>query len=88
MSYTIEYNRQFIKTKNGYIPCWLHGDNNVTTGYGKNERRVRSWSVFMNWLDVTEDYMLEHIKENNSYLLERIFLKNYSNKKILSFQKK
>ena len=68
MSYTIEYNRQFIKTKNGYIPCWLAGDNNVTTGYGKNERRVREWSVFMNWLDVTEDYMLEHIKDlYNSY---------------------
>lgn len=68
MSYTIEYNRQFIKTKNGYIPCWLAGDNNVTEGWGKNERRVRSWSVFMNWLDVTEEYMLEHIKElYNSY---------------------
>lgn len=68
MSYTIEYNRQFIKTKNGYIPCWLSGDNNVTEGWGKNERRVRSWSVFMNWLDVSEEYMLEHIKElNNSY---------------------
>ena len=63
MSYTIEYNRQFIKTKNGYIPCWLHGDNNVTEGWGKNERRVRNWGVFMNWLDVSEEYMLEHIKE-------------------------
>ena len=62
MSYTIEYNRQFIKTKNGYIPCWLAGDNNVTEGWGKNERRVRDWGVFMNWLDVTEEYMLEQIK--------------------------
>lgn len=68
MSYTIEYNRQFIKTKNGYIPCWLHGDNNVTEGWGKNERRCRNWGVFMNWIDVTEEYMLEHIKElYNSY---------------------
>ena len=54
MSYTIEYNRQFIKSKNGYIPCWLHGDNNVTEGWGKNERRCRNWGVFMNWIDVTE----------------------------------
>lgn len=63
MSYTIEYNRQFIKTKNGYIPCWLHGDNNVTEGWGKNERRARDWSVFMNWLDVTEDFMIDEVKK-------------------------
>ena len=68
MSYAIEYNRQFIKTKNGYIPCWLVGDNNVTTGHGRTERRVRDWSIFLNWVDVSEEYMLEHIKELfNSY---------------------
>lgn len=63
MSYTIEYNRQFIKTKNGYIPCWLHGENNVTEGWGKNERRVRDWGVFMNWLDVNEEFMINGVKE-------------------------
>lgn len=63
MSYTIEYNRQFIKTKNGYIPCWLAGDNNVTEGWGKHERRVREWGIFHNWLDVTEEYMLSEVKK-------------------------
>lgn len=63
MSYTIEYNRQFIKTKNGYIPCWLAGDNNVTTGWGKHERRARDWSVFHNWLDVSEEFMVEEVKK-------------------------
>ena len=62
MSYTIEYNRQFIKTKNGYIPCWMAGDNNVTTGCGKYEKRARDWSIFHNWLDVTEEFMLEQVK--------------------------
>ena len=63
MSYSIEYNRQFIKTENGYTPCWLVGDNNVTEGFGRNERRVRNWSVFMNLLDVTEDELVEKAKE-------------------------
>ena len=63
MSYTIEYNRQFIKTKNGYIPCWMAGDNNVTEGWGKHERRVRDWSIFHNWLDVSEEYMLSEVKK-------------------------
>mgnify|MGYP003291303596 CR=1 FL=1 len=63
MSYTIEYNRQFIKTKNGYIPCWLAGDNNVTEGWGKHERRVREWGIFHNWLDVSEEYMLSEVKK-------------------------
>ena len=68
MSYSIEYNRQFIKTENGYTPCWLVGDNNVTEGFGRNERRVRNWSVFMNLLDVTEDELVEKAKELfNSY---------------------
>ena len=63
MSYSIEYNRQFIKTENGYTPCWLVGDNNVTEGFGRNERRVRNWSVFMNLLDVSEDELVEKAKE-------------------------
>jgi len=63
MSYTIEYNRQFIRTKNGYIPCWLAGDNNVTEGWGKHERRVREWGIFHNWLDVSEEYMLSEVKK-------------------------
>lgn len=63
MSYTIEYNRQFIKTKNGYIPCVLFGDNNVYEGSGRNERRYRHWSIFQNWVDVSEEYMLEEVKK-------------------------
>ena len=66
MSYTIEYNRQFIKTKNGYIPCVLFGDNNVTEGRGRYERRYRSWSIFLNLVDVSEEKMIKSVKQRFS----------------------
>lgn len=63
MSYTIEYNKQFIRSASGITPCWLAGDNNLTefTFSGK-ERRVRSWSVFYNLLGVTEQDILDSIQ--------------------------
>lgn len=63
MSYTIEYNRQFIRTSYGYIPCWLAGDNNVWTGSGRYDKRVRDWSVFHNWVNVSEEEMIETMKK-------------------------
>lgn len=62
MSYTIEYDRQFIKSEEGITPCWLAGDNNVTEGFGRNERRVRSWSCFHNLLGVTEEDIMNAIQ--------------------------
>lgn len=53
MSYTIEYDKVFLMTGEGIVPCWLCGDSNVTTGSGKYERRYRSWSIFCNMLGVT-----------------------------------
>ena len=68
MSYTIEYNRQFIVTSYGYIPCWLAGDNNVWTGNGRYDKRCRDWSVFHNWVNVSEEEMLKVMKTYfNSY---------------------
>jgi len=58
MSYTIEYDRQFIRSTMGYTPVWLAGDSNVTTGYGKYERRERHWSVFLNLLGQSKEDLL------------------------------
>lgn len=62
MSYTIEYDRQFIRSTKGITPVWLAGDNNVTEGYGRTERRCRDWSVFMNVLGSTKEELLDTIK--------------------------
>lgn len=63
MSYTIEYDRQFIKSKLGITPVWLCGDNNVTTGYGGHQRRVRNWVVFMGKLAVTKEDLLAAMED-------------------------
>ncbi len=42
MSYSIEYNRQFIRTSTGFLPLVLMGPNNV---YETDRRRARSWQV-------------------------------------------
>lgn len=79
MSYTIEFNRQFIKSSLGITPCWLAGDNNVTSGYGRRERVHRSWNVFRNLIGVTEQDIIdrvtpslngyqEHWKRNGKFL--------------------
>ena len=58
MSYTIEYDRQFIRSAMGYTPVWLAGDSNVTTGYGRYERRERHWGVFLNLLGQSKEDLL------------------------------
>lgn len=63
MSYTIEYDHQFIRSSTGITPCWLCGDNNVTEmTFRGRERRARDWSVFHNLLGVTEEEILESIE--------------------------
>ena len=62
MSYTIEYDRQFIRSELGITPVWLSGDNNVTTGYGRRERRVRNWHVFMSLLACTKEELLAAVE--------------------------
>lgn len=63
MSYTIEYDKQFIRSESGFTPCWLAGDNNVwePTCKGK-ERRARSWSVFYNLTGCTEQQILDAVQ--------------------------
>lgn len=63
MSYTIEYDRQFIKSGLGITPVWLSGDSNVFTGYGKHQRRARHWSIFMNKLACTKEELLAVVEE-------------------------
>ena len=48
MSYTIMYDRQFLKTSRGIIPLALYGDNNVTERVNGRERRDRHWGVYAN----------------------------------------
>lgn len=62
MSYTIEYDRQFIKSDLGITPLWLCGDNNVTVGRGKYEKRDRSWHVFCNMLACTQEELLAAVE--------------------------
>ncbi|WP_281692295.1 hypothetical protein [Agathobaculum desmolans] len=64
MSYTIEYDRQFIKSRHGITPCWLAGDNNVTEIRGGYERRARDWSVFYNLLGVTEEEIMAAVQSS------------------------
>jgi len=62
MSYAIEYARQFVRSEEGITPCWLAGDNNLTEGSGRYERRVRSWSCFGNFVGATEAEIAEWAK--------------------------
>ena len=62
MSYTIEYDKIFLKSGAGYTPLWLAGDSNCYEGSGRNQRRVRDWSVFMSQLGVTEEKLMERIQ--------------------------
>jgi len=59
MSYTIEYDRQFIRSGFGYTPLWLAGDNNV---YVTDRKRSRSWHVFGNQLGVSKQALLTYIE--------------------------
>lgn len=59
MSYTIEYDRIFIRSGYGFTPLWLAGDNNV---YETKQRRARDWHCFMNLLGVSKDEMFAAIE--------------------------
>lgn len=62
MSYTIEYDKIFLKSASGFTPLWLVGDNNCYEGRGRNQRRVRDWSVFMSLIGVSEEKLMESIQ--------------------------
>ena len=62
MSYTIEYTRQFVRSGEGITPCWLAGDNNVTEGRGRYERRVRNWSCFLNLVGASEEEVMAKVQ--------------------------
>ncbi|MBQ3009818.1 MAG: hypothetical protein IJA20_02470 [Methanocorpusculum sp.] len=63
MSYTIEYNRQFLRSERGITPVWLSGSNNVwePRPYGR-ERRCREWNCFMNLLGAPEAEIMEAVQ--------------------------
>lgn len=62
MSYTIEYNRQFIRSASGITPVWLAGESNVWESGAGHSRRSRAWSVFYNMLGVTQEELLAAIQ--------------------------
>lgn len=64
MSYTIEYNRQFLRSERGITPVWLSGSNNVTEPrpYGR-ERRCRDWCCFMNLLGASETEIMDAVQD-------------------------
>ena len=61
MSYSIMYNRVFIKSNRGLTPCILAGDSNVWEGSGAHQRRVRDWNVYGNLLGVSAAKLKEYI---------------------------
>lgn len=61
MGYTIEYNRQFIRSECGITPVWLCGSNNVYEYHNGRNRRSRDWSVFCRFLGMTEEAMLAEV---------------------------
>ena len=63
MSYTICFDKQFIKSNRGITPCWLAGDNNVTRPtYKGREAVARDWCVFHNMIGTTEEALISHIQ--------------------------
>lgn len=64
MSYTICYDRLFLKTgEDSFVPCWLAGDNNVTVpSPSGREKRERSWSIFHNKLNVSQQELLDAVQ--------------------------
>ena len=67
MSYTIEYNRQFIRSAAGITPVWLAGESNVWESGAGHLRRSRAWSVFYNMLGVTQEELLAAIQPSLGY---------------------
>lgn len=67
MSYTIEYNRQFIRSTAGITPAWLAGESNLWESSAKNSRRCRDWSVFYNLLAVTQEEILAAVQPSLGY---------------------
>lgn len=58
MSYTIEYNRVFLKSNHGYTPVVLMGDSNVYSGR-YNQRRVRGWTCWAGKIGVSADELTQ-----------------------------
>lgn len=86
MSYTIEYNKQFIRSEQGITPVWLAGSNNVYEGPRQHMRRCREWCCFHNLLGVTEAVIIEsvqaslggyeeHWRKNGKYLNDKALLR-------------
>ena len=65
MSYSIVYNRQFLKAGEKIIPLVVIGCNNLweTNYYGKSQRRVRSWNPLMNGRNAIPLMTAEEIME-------------------------
>lgn len=62
MSYTIEYDKQFLRSERGITPCWNAGDNNVTQYIRGREIRSREWCIFHNLFGTTEEALLASIQ--------------------------
>ena len=59
MSYSIEYNSIFIKSRQGITPIILMGDNNVWSCDGR--RRERSWSCWCNFCGASAKQLQEKV---------------------------
>lgn len=82
MSYSIVYDKQFIKVGEKYLPIVLAGDSNLYEGYGKREKRVRNFHTFIHERGLQFLYSEENlIKKADDYrlsLMERERSEDYS----------
>lgn len=78
MSYEIVYDRQFIKTRRGIIPCFLYGSNNCyEITYKGREVRERNWSNWSNdIIDVSAERIIEFFKTWTGGTYQEHFMMN------------
>lgn len=77
MSYTIIYDRQFLRVPQGIVPLVLSGSNNCfeTTLRGR-ERRERNWNLFFNTPVFTEADLMERTEACCDKSYQQHFMRN------------
>jgi hypothetical protein len=73
MSYSIVYDKQFIKVENEFIPFILSGDSNL---YEYSGRRVRGWHIFSHMIDGKLYGTLEEMVNKSKSIRENIIKRN------------
>lgn len=81
MGYSILYNWQFIRSKEGITPVILCGENNVTelrrTGAGRTiEVRARDWDCLFNMIGVPEEDIIKEAESLRDKNAQELWMRN------------